>query len=356
MATSIGRNLRSWAGRRRRSVSFLYETRPQTNPAPIVRWFFEPAAGGTLYTASVSETIALSEVLVAAQAMLVALGESPAYSESLATTYAGTASVNETVSLAESISAARLLIASVSETVTLSEAVITGLAYAVGLSETVSVAELIGAIYTARPAPSETVALSESVGTVAVFGATLAEALALAEQIGTGLAYTVSVNESVALAETVGTGLFFTASVSESVGLTEAIGTLLVILPRVFGVAEILATLRARAEISYAVTGAASAMGSLVIGSTVRLKGTFTDAFNNPYVATDVRLTLERPTSWESDVRVESYETPLVLAPGVYYTDLTIEYPGRYTFRFEVLDPGSRSACEGSFVVQRTLA
>ena len=63
-AKGNGRNLRGWAGRRRRARSFLYESLPQTAPRPISSWFFEGPpigdAGGIGTASGVSTSIVAS--------------------------------------------------------------------------------------------------------------------------------------------------------------------------------------------------------------------------------------------------------------------------------------------------------
>lgn len=207
-------------------------------------------AASTAYTASISETVTISESAASVFAASAAPNESWTWLESAAASRGMVASVSESITITDSTSAVYAAIQGVSETVTLTESVASVFSAIQGLSESITITEATTAVFNAIVAApeswawsdtiaavmaiaygvSESVTISESVAARADFTQSLSEAWTWGESVGAVLAAIVATSESLTITEGV-TGLLnssqqnYTASIAESITWTEALSS-----------------------------------------------------------------------------------------------------------------------------------
>lgn len=208
------------------------------------------AGGGSAYTASLSETLSLSESLAAIYGAKPAVSESSTLSEALASLYRANAAVSETLSLSEARSTVYSARPSVSETITLvestsglmaahvgisesvslAESLAAGLSFRATLTETLSLAESLASLYSGRPALSDTVAVAEALAVVRATVAAISETLSLSDSVSGTRRVVVGLSETVSLVEALASRFAGHSALSESLSLSEAVEELQVFL------------------------------------------------------------------------------------------------------------------------------
>jgi hypothetical protein len=186
----------------------------------------ESVAPQAVFNVGPSETVAVSEQVAQFVALPANLSESVgAIGESLSSQLLANVALSENPTLSEALAIVAKYNVGLSENVTASEAIAAGLLFTASLSESVTLSEALAVQLQALVGLAENPVLSEQLATQAVFNATgLAETVTLSEVLVAGLLFAANLSETVgAIGESLSVNYQAIAALSETVAASEAL-------------------------------------------------------------------------------------------------------------------------------------
>lgn len=183
-----------------------------------------PAAGGSTFNVSITESIALADSPSAAMIAAATIAEAMAAADTITADMSASAAIAEALAVADTPSASMTAAGSVTESISASDAPSASMTAPASMSESIAASDTVSGAMSASASVSESITAADTVsGAVNAYAASVSESITAADTVTVAMSAAASVSESMTLLDAPGATMTATATISESISAADTV-------------------------------------------------------------------------------------------------------------------------------------